>query len=556
MRAKPWQVLGAIFLVAAGANALWVVQDQTLRAYDMGPHIEAAARAHDVVRTEGLSGALRVLRGHAAGWWPSAGYLPWTMLSLVFGHSVTALRLFNLLYLALLLWAVFDLGRSLRSERAGLVAAALVLLYPGVYGESRQFGLDFPGAALVALCMALLLRTRCLSRRGAAAWLGLATGAAVLVRPQSAFFLAVPGLLAVVAGLYRPPAGSRARVLVNTALALGLAAGTSGVWWFGRVGEIAAALGSHRSGWAELPAAEHSALVEYLLVGPLCFSAFGLFVAGLMLPWHAMAVRADVRQGGLADAVAPLLLWAWLVSGLTFLSLLHVTSLRYLLPLCPPLALISAHGLVSAGRHRGPWARRVGLGLALGAAATLWLLDSFIATSPLPVGLGSAHPAHLFQLHVTSGPPARDPIVLAAQRMADQLRRRHPRTREVAVRMLCPPQEQPTARPRRCGVELQLRWITAAVLAAELPGVVLDPERLGSDGWYRPIEAAAVPLGRAAVKQCYTLVFSHPDTSADHGGRLIFETRFNDTTPYTPHSRPRPLRASLWLHQDCAEVRQ
>jgi len=492
-----WIALGALFAFHVVVNAAWIHQDLSLRSFDGGPHMEAAAHAAYLIQQAGLKGALQVARGVDAHAWPSAGYLPWALLAQVFPPSLSSLRLFNLLYLALLLLSTFLIGRRLLSTRAGLLAAALVSLYPKIYGEGRQFGADFPGAALCALCVYLLLRTDRFTRWGGSLIFGAAAGLSLLVRPQISFFLVWPALLLLASSMLHPGPLSRARVLGNSLLSMVAAALASAVWWQGREVKIWQQLQQHRH---DLPdhflvsgTADPSALY-YLKALPLCFSLFLLVVAGVALAGLYRGGRPRPSLSAAFSDPRALLVGVWILGGFTLLSLFEVRSLRYLMPLCAPMALISAHGLLSIPHTLS---RRAIILITLMVGSSTMLADSFFSRGLYPADQSEVH-------RITSGPPRTDPLIASAYKVSAFLRTRH-----------C----------QACGLEIFMgseeifnghSWFLAPVLRLTLPGIKI---REGATPGYSPhrpgggeyIGDTALPAAACPSRHCYQIKYADAD---------------------------------------------
>ena len=96
---------------------------------------------------------------------------------------------------ALAVWCTFLLGRALAGAIAGVIAAILLTASPIFLYQIVQPMTDVPAAALWAV--AILVSTGARTSTRAAAWAGLATGMALLVRPNLAPIAIVPLALAV-----------------------------------------------------------------------------------------------------------------------------------------------------------------------------------------------------------------------------------------------------------------------------------------------------------------------------------------------------------------------
>ena len=496
-------LLICIWIAHVTVNAIWIQHDASFRSFDGPPHLDAAAHAYGVVQAGGFQGALEVARGARAGCWPSAGYLTWALPAVVTGTSIQTLRTLNLVFLALLLGSVFAIGRRVHSRNAGILAAALVSLYPALYGESRQFGVDFAGTAITAAGVALLLHTARFSRLGGSVLLGLTVGLGVLLRPQICFFLVGPALLLLASAMIRPGDTPRPRTLVNFAVAAAVAAAASAVWWWARLGEILQVFVFHQQEAEKICEVYETSALFYLKVMPACFSTTLLVAALLSLGGIFAGGARPARTRWLEDPRLSVVL-AWLLVGFAVLSYIRVNHLRYLLPLAPALALLTAVGLLSIKRAL---IRRVLVGLVATVAAVTLLLDSHPSTGPLPFGLTVDNVA------VTSGPPRHDLLVLAADRIADHLIKRHGDGQRLEIRL---------AASQRITFS-RIFWLVSPVLRTRLPGVrirfhpPIGSHEEGADGNDFHIGCAYLPFGDPARKRlAYTLVFDHDDVSSIH----------------------------------------
>lgn len=536
-RWRPWLLLGGLLALHAVVNLVWISRDATLRSFDMGPHIEYASNTLAVVTGEGLRGVWRVARGgEGAQIWPSAGYLPWIALSLIFGHSVAHLRAFTLLFLALLLVAVFLVGRRLRSPSAGLLAAALVSLYPMVFAESRQLGVDLPGAAMAALCLHLLLVTGRWSRPGPALGFGVALGAGILICPRLIFFIWAPGLGSLALALARPGHVSRVRITLNAALAAAAAAAITSPWWFGRLGQILTILQQHKQAAMYRPA--EGSLSFYARMLPWGLSPYlllvALFAAGLL-------VRRWRLDRPAPRCWLPLLLWP--LSGAAALLIMDVHHLRYTLMLAPAVALITAAGLGSIPHRKS---RRLIIGLALGVGVVCWLADSF---GPRPVNFGWPGTPNLAlgdpadRLELASGPPSQNPFVTAARTVGQALQRRHATGRGVVVLQ------------RGDRNTFYVGWRVRPVLSAMLPGITLGEdlavwEMEDISSW----TGSTVPRLVTRPEHCYTLSVAAgkaPAKPADLAYVTITDVPPGAATDLSPAEAARPVVMTLRALKRC-----
>ena len=462
---RPWYtrcgtLLGGLVLLHLVVSTLWIRQDLSLRSYDGAPHLDAQIHAARMIGRQGFDGLQSVIRPFHPGWWPSTGYLPLSLLTLLLGEDLRLLRLFNLGYLVLLLVSVYHIGGQLHSNRAGLLAAALVGVILLVYGEARNYGIDMPSAAMLSLCVWLLLRTRGYSRPWSCVGLGVALGWGVLVRPQVALFFAPLGVAVLALALWRPglmlvaTSTRRWRMLAGALLAALLGMAVSSPWWLGNLQEILTILSRHQRDAVELSGNIDPGPVFYLKVLPWALSLWLLPVFVVALSgWRARGVAARWRRHPMWPLV-----WIWLVAGLLVILAIKVHFVRFLLPVCPAFALITAIGLASITARR---VRRAVITLVLVVAGGSWLVDSLVwRTSPeviLPQGWCTRRP-----LGDTTGPPRRDPVIVAVARLARQLRLQYGDGTGLVIQF---GREAPYERHR---------WAAGPVVRLVLPGARVD----------------------------------------------------------------------------------
>jgi hypothetical protein len=531
-----------IFTARATLDAAWIADDLTLRSYDAGPQAEAQAYANGLVAARGAAGAAGVARGAAAGLWPTAGYLPGVLLTQLLGDGISGLKRANLFYLAALLVCLFLLGRRLHSAAAGLLAAALVTLYPGVYGEGRQFGVDLPGMVVLTFNVLLLVDNRDWRGPGRAAALGLGAGIGALIRPQSLLFVALPALYLLVRALWRADGRGRLRALAVAALAALTAAGTSAPWWAGRLGEIAELAARHRTGelGEGIPTTVSSPLF-YAKALPWCASPFLLLLA-VVAVGGIVEARVKARATRFGGGALGLLV-TWLAGGGALLCSFSVRAMRYMLPLCPALALLTACGLLTVASRR---VRRLLVGLTLGVGGLTLVVDSFFVAGPVRFGPDPYPGNQELRLVVTSGPPGTNPAVVAGEALAGAIRRSYGPAGELVI-------EYEAGAP-------EALWTIKPILRAALPGVALRPMGAHVDTPGREqIGGAVFPALPRARRRCLAFTVSRPAgaqrTPPPEGARRVVSISAFRSRRYTGNmGLERELLVELWRHGRCPRM--
>ena len=545
---RPATWLVALITVHLLVNAVWIAGDSTLRAEDMGSQMAGQAHAYRVLLNEGLGGIFTVLRGAAAHQWPSAASLPLALAATLVGQSVSSLRVLQILWLALLLGATYRAGSRLRGPWVGLLAAALLSLYPAIYGTSRQYGADLPGAAMVAWVMAALLAPGCFSRVGPSLHLALAVGLGVLVRPHSLLFVLAPALFRFAAVLLRGP--GRARALGLTVASGLVALAVSAPWWWGRLQAIRGQFMLHQQEVPEVgdAEAESVSLLYYLKTLPEAVSLWLLLALAAGLLGLVVTRRWRGAWQLLSGAALP---WVWLLAGVAAVSMMAVQAPRYLMPVYPALALVTATALSAIDRRR---VRLALLPLVLGVAALAWLACSFAPWCG-QVGYRDCATPRLAcgHWHLSgSGPPGHDAAYTSAQRAADTLRQRHGAGGGVLVRLYSGPGEHHPL------------MVVNAVLMVGLPRAVLVNRPLEL---YPPrpdyghdmlglLGGESFPVPRWPVRHCYSVRLtqrvghgpSAPRSAELAGAKLLLRRR--------GETRNGPLELALYRHPRCPTPRR
>ena len=138
---------------------------------------------------------------------PTARRMPGTSLVMVpvyllFGRSYWIARLCFCFYSAFTCVVLAWIGRSVVSERLGILAGFLLALYPNHAYYAMHFFSEAPGGLFATLAtLATLIAWRDSAGRGSIALAGLAWGSAALFRPNILLVLPVLGLM-VVAGCF------------------------------------------------------------------------------------------------------------------------------------------------------------------------------------------------------------------------------------------------------------------------------------------------------------------------------------------------------------------
>jgi len=284
--------------------------------------------------------------------YPPLVYLTTVPFLLVFGLTPDAAVWSMLPYLALLLHAVYRLGRRFHSPRAGVLAAALLSFYPFTIGFSRVYFLELPTTALVLTAFNVLLDTKGFTDSRASRWLGVILALSCWAKWTAWIFFIGPLMHQLIIGLRGRQ--RRALTLYNffiTITVLGLLVLPCYLF-----------LLAPTAGYLNLVVAPSSLsdvgarfchfLCRYLLYLPeLQLLAINVALLVLALPMFFLLYPA--LRWCLTAVLAPPLCFFAALSALGFFD-----DARFTFPLLPSFALITSLALVAAAERPKDWRMR------------------------------------------------------------------------------------------------------------------------------------------------------------------------------------------------------
>src|SRR4028118_1274830 len=147
---KSLLVLGIIWLLGAISDRLWFALDRSVPAWDQADYLTSSLKYLQ---------ALQHPQWFSGEWWtnfwllstkiPPLAYVLTVPFLQVFGTGDDRATLVHLLFSAILLASVYNLGAQLFNRQVGLWAAAICVLLPGLYRFRLQFLLDYPLTAAI-----------------------------------------------------------------------------------------------------------------------------------------------------------------------------------------------------------------------------------------------------------------------------------------------------------------------------------------------------------------------------------------------------------------------
>ncbi len=300
---------------------------------------------------------------HSTLYWPNLVYLTTYLHNLAFEQSLFVTKMSTFMYLALTLIVTYLIGVRISGRRAALLAVFLLGMFPMIFQSSRQYALDLPLTAMVALSLLLLIRSDGFRSRGWALLFGAAFGLGMLVKGQIAIYLFAPLIYTLVriaaeehqerhTLLGKLWSVLRSRRLLNTMLSMAVAVPLASIWWASKIPEVLRSLGEHAGGQHKFVETGYFSLestpysfegitwqLRELVTGSIG-EPFALLLA-ICLVLYFRRKRAYRAELALWLAV-PLVLFS------IFLMAKHA---RFLMPLLPAMALVMATVIASAARR-------------------------------------------------------------------------------------------------------------------------------------------------------------------------------------------------------------
>jgi len=412
-------LLGLCWFAHLLANTDFILRDQASpQGLDAINHVSRILQITLGLDRVGLPVLLEEMPGPFIQW-PPLVHLLNSLLAYGVDASMPALRLYNLIFLAVLLAGVFWIGVQCHSTQAGLLAALCCSFIPAIYGPSRQLTLDFSCAAMVVVGIGALLATREFSKLGTTLLCGALAGLAVMTRIQSGFFLLAPALWILGRRVLRKDSLAMRNALFCLLIALVICI----PYIYGDMSRFPESTSAHFDP-AAMPdeidprswdPSWRGGVDLYLGDFPTLFSMPLLAMLLFFIP-HGLGRPSRGRRELLLWLIAPWVLYTFI--------LWPFRNIRYLLPLVPVLPLIASIGVLSLPR---PWMRRLGSALLLAAAIIPWALcDRLCSRDDLSPRSSLCRSSLLCGNKKLNHSARKDATLCAARQVAGSLQSLHP----------------------------------------------------------------------------------------------------------------------------------
>ncbi len=393
---KYWILIVILITCHAVCNYFWIKQDSESLGKDVCNHINITVSLHQELKEILFQKAAPIEKGKEIYRlfiakdispfinWPVLVHSIAAFIGLVFCDILFCIRFSNIIYFAILIICVYLIGKKICSPEAGIISAYLISFYPGVFGLSRKFGLDFPLMAIICLIIYFLLCSDEFQNRLYSVLFGITLGVGMLIKAQCFFFIVGPFLYVIIKRVRNKQ--HKLDYILNVKIAVILAIAFASTWWYrifqdlGHFKQIIWINFFHRLSTSKF---QNGTILEeatyYLKAMAASISPvfFVMFLIGLFL----YARKLGKKNFG------SILLW-FCVPYLIF-SLIPMKESVYIFPVFGAVALLSVVGLLQSNFRRN--AKLIFILLFVCFAGYQFFEVSFIKNSDF-INPGLSHP--------------------------------------------------------------------------------------------------------------------------------------------------------------------
>lgn len=296
----------------------------------------------------------------------------------LFGHSVVSAVASNVLWVGMTIGSMIAIGRSLRIKYAGLLGSVFFFTMPLVGSVVRDYQIDIPLTAMVALTLALLIRSKRFTSFNWSLFCGICFGLGMLTKWTYPAFVALPAVIVMLAGL--SARRDRRVVLQNIITSLAVGVVIAQPWY---VRNIDAVRGDFQANGAAAGVNEGDPTV--LSFAGLFWYPRAILREYLWLPWLAPVVAAlahAVKSRSQGLSLETLVLLSSSLGGLLCFTLLRNKDARYIMPIFIGVS-------IWAGVQLASWLHKNSTQILTGVIGALITL-SYLATSFLSLNANFA----------------------------------------------------------------------------------------------------------------------------------------------------------------------
>jgi hypothetical protein len=329
---REWRLVAAGWLLIVVCTVVWLALDRRPPEWDHANHLE---RVVDCAKDIEAGDARAIVE--RSSFYPPLAPCAASLVYRLLPSDAAAAQATMLLFLALGMAATYVLGQAWVDGTAGVAAAWIFGTAPFVVYSVVQFQLDLPLAAMVALAVAVVVRTDGFRSTGWSLVAGVVGALGMLTKPTFATYVLAPVLWVLFRERTR-------RSLRNAGLAAGVAAALSLPWYGPRLLGLPMQLFNRSVKGAILEGKPETLTADALAYYPRwIFTQLGVLAVILLAVGLILAL---VKRRGLCVVafLAPFVLS----------MLVRNKNLRYTLPVLPMAAVLAGTAVAMVGKRWRP----------------------------------------------------------------------------------------------------------------------------------------------------------------------------------------------------------
>lgn len=226
-------LIGIVLLGITIANLVWILAETRPPHWDMGRHLWTSLNYLDLLN----NGKLYPLLANYF-YYPPIIYLTSLPFYILFGVSVPSAVMSNTVFLTIGSLSMYGIGKRLSGRRTGLLAALFLLCSPMMATQFKEFQVDAPLTAVVALTIYLLIRSREFISTKTSLVLGVAVGLGFLTKWTYGFVIITPLALAGVIALVKAYQEKSLLRIKNIVIFVVSAYVTASIWYVTNLHQI------------------------------------------------------------------------------------------------------------------------------------------------------------------------------------------------------------------------------------------------------------------------------------------------------------------------------
>lgn len=182
-----YAILGVICFLIVLSNIYWIQQETRPPHWDMARHLYNSTNYLRYAE----NGLIRALVS-SYSYYPPLLYWVAIPFYWLFGEGVRTAVLSNVVFIVILVLSTYGIGSKLWNRHTGMLAALLIVSAPIIVSQFKEYQLDAPATAMVALSLYTLIRTEEFKNRWWGILLGLVVGLSLLTKWTLVFVIILP----------------------------------------------------------------------------------------------------------------------------------------------------------------------------------------------------------------------------------------------------------------------------------------------------------------------------------------------------------------------------